>query len=50
MLVVEVLVTELSTIDGFSTSTISMGEIATLSHETWDNAMEFGAFIVEWLA
>ena len=46
----EVLVVEFSTVDGLATSSISSGEIATLGHETWDNAMELATLEVEVLA
>ena len=43
----EVLVLEFSTVDGFATSTVTSGEIATLGHETWNNTMELASLEVE---
>ena len=50
VLVLEVLIIELSTIDTLTASTVSFGEIATLSHEIWNDSVEFAALEVEGLA
>ena len=47
VLVDEVLVSELSSVDGGSTSTVVLGEIATLSHEASDDSVEGAALEVE---
>ena len=49
MLQLEVFVLELVAVDGFSTSSIVVGEISTLTHEVGDHAVESGAFIAETL-
>ena len=46
----EVLVVEFSAVDGFATSAVASGEVATLGHETWDNTMELATLEVEVLA
>lgn len=46
----EVLVVEFSAVDGLATSTVASSEIATLGHETWDNAMELATLEVKVLA
>ena len=43
MLVLEVLVSEVRAIDGFATSAVSSGEVATLGHKTSNDAMESAA-------
>ena len=40
MLLHEVLVPELGSVDGLTSCAISTGEITTLGHESWNNAME----------
>lgn len=50
VLLLEVLILELETIDGFTTSSIASGEVPTLAHEAWDDAMEGRALVVQWLA
>jgi len=46
----EVFVSELSTVDGFTTSTVTNSEITTLSHELGDDSVENGVQVVEGLA
>jgi hypothetical protein len=46
----EVFVSELSTIDGFTTSTVTDSEITTLSHESRDDSVENAVLEVEGLA
>lgn len=46
VLLLEVLVRELLTIDRFSTSSISTREVTTLDHEVRDDTMEFAALEV----
>jgi len=50
VLVVEVLVSELGTIDGLTTGTVAAGEVTTLSHEARDDTMELASLEVEGLA
>ena len=47
VLKVEVLVRESLSINGFSTGTVAIGEVATLSHELWDNSVEVAAHVVK---
>ena len=47
VLKVEVLVREFLSINGFSTGTVAIGEVATLSHELWDNSVEVAAHVVK---
>jgi hypothetical protein len=47
MLQFEVLVFKFVSVDGFSTRSITLGEITTLDHELLDDTMEPGAFIAE---
>ena len=49
VLQLEVFVLELVAVNGFSTSSIVVGEISTLTHEVGDHAVESGAFIAETL-
>ena len=44
--ILEVLVLELPTIDGLTTCTVCVSEVATLGHESWDNTMELVALEV----
>ena len=44
MFMVEVFVFELVSIDGFTTSSVSSGEISSLNHEIWNDAMENTSF------
>ena len=50
VLVFEVLISKLGTIDRFSASSIAFCEVATLSHETWNDSVEDAALEVEGLA
>ena len=50
MLQVEVLVFELVPVDGLSARAISIGEVAALRHEVWNDAVELGALEVQRLA
>ena len=47
VLEVEVLVLEFHAIDRFSTGAVAVGEVATLSHELWDNSVEVAAHVVK---
>ena len=47
MMRIKVLVVELVAIDGLTSTTIRIGEIASLSHKARNNAMEKGASVVE---
>ena len=44
---IEVLIFKLGTIDALATSAISVGEVTTLAHEIWDDAMEDGALVAK---
>ena len=46
----QVLVSELVTIDAFSTSSIAASEITTLCHESCDDSVEGASFVVERLS
>ena len=50
MLVVEVLVTELFSVNRFTSSSISTSKIATLDHKTLNNTVERAALVVERLS
>ena len=50
MLVDEVLVSELLSIDGLTAGAVSAGEVATLGHEAGDDSMEGAALEVEGLS
>ena len=50
VLVREVLIIEVRSIDGLTTGAISSGKVTTLGHEVWDNAMEGAALVVQCLA
>ena len=50
MLVLEVLVSEFGSIDGLTTSSVALGEVASLSHEVLDHSVELAALVVEGLA
>lgn len=50
MLVDEVLVGELRSIDRFATSTVSGGEIASLAHEPGDDPVELRSLVVQRLS
>lgn len=43
----EVLVGELLTVDALAASTVLLGEVTTLEHELWDDAVEWGASVAE---
>ena len=47
---IEVLICKLQAIDGLSSSTISSGEISTLSHEIFDDTMEWWSLVAKWLS
>lgn len=38
------------TIDGFTTSAISVGEISALEHEVGDDTVELASLVCEWLS
>lgn len=46
MLELEVLISKLLTIDGFSTHTVSVGEVTSLDHKTRNDSMEFAPLVV----
>lgn len=46
----EVLISELSAVDGFTTAAVAECEVTTLDHELWDDTVESAALVVEWLA
>jgi len=50
VLVVEVLVSELLSVDGLAASAVASGEVSTLSHEVRDDSVEGGALVVKGLA
>ena len=50
VLSLEVLIRELSAVDGFSTSAVLGGEVTTLSHEAWDHSVEGAILVMEGLA
>ena len=50
MLLDEVLVSELGTVDRFSSGAVSGGEVTSLAHEVRDHTVEGGSLEVEWLA
>ncbi len=50
VLQVEVLISELVTVDGFTASAVAASEITTLAHEILDDTMEGGALEVQRLA
>ena len=50
VLVLEVLVSEVRAVDGFATSAVSSREVATLGHETLNDAMERAALEMERLS
>lgn len=43
----EVLICKLVAIDGLSSGSVVVGEIATLAHKTWDDAVEAGSLVAE---
>jgi len=47
VLVLEVFIFELVTVDGFTTSTVALGEITALSHEFGDDSVESAALVSE---
>lgn len=47
MLEFEVLVLELSTIDGLATRSVVLGNVTTLNQQTGDDAIEDGALVVQ---
>mmetsp|Transcript_16347 Transcript_16347/g.19610 ORF Transcript_16347/g.19610 Transcript_16347/m.19610 type:complete len:226 (-) Transcript_16347:474-1151(-) len=50
MLELEVLVLKLLSVDGLPTRAVAGCEVPSLAHEVGDNAMEFAALVVQWLA
>ena len=46
----EVLVGELHSVDGLTASSIASREVASLRHESRNDSMEHAIFVVEWLA
>ena len=50
VLVVQIFVSELLTVDGLATSAVTVGKITTLEHKLGNNTMEGGALEVEGLA
>lgn len=47
VLLLEVLIGELLTVDGLSTSAVTTGEITSLKHELWDDSVESRASVSE---
>lgn len=47
MLQGEVFIFEFVSVDGFSTSSIVVGEVTTLAHEVWNDTMECWALVAE---
>lgn len=45
----EVLIGELVAVDGLASSAVVVGEIASLAHEVWNDAMETGSLVAETL-
>lgn len=45
----EVFVWELTTVDGLTTSTVTSSEVTTLQHEVWDDSVEWGTGVTETL-
>ena len=50
MLLLEVLIWELFSIDRLSSGSVSTSEISSLDHEVRDDAVELGSLEVEWLS
>lgn len=50
MLLDEVLISELGSVDRLSTGAVSGGEIASLTHEVRDHTVEGRSLVVKWLA
>ena len=50
MLVLEVLIWELSSVDRLTACAVSASEVTTLGHEPWDNSMEGAPFEVKRLS
>lgn len=47
VLELEVLVSELLSVDGFSTSAVEVGEVSSLEHELRDDSVENGSLVAE---
>jgi hypothetical protein len=47
VLVLEVFIFKLHTIDRFSTSAVSSSEITALSHESWDYSVESAVLVMQ---
>ena len=47
MLQREVLVLKLGAVDALSASAVVIGEVSSLAHEAWNDAMEWAAFVTE---
>ena len=45
VLQVEVLILKLGAVDALAASAIVVGEVTTLAHEVWDDAVEDGVFV-----
>jgi len=43
----EALIVKLLAVDGFSTSAVTLGEVATLSHEAGDDSVELAALVAQ---
>ena len=50
VLVLEVLIWEVRSVDGLTTSSISSSEISSLGHELWNDSMELASLEVKWLS
>ena len=47
VLQLEILILKLVTIDAFATSSITLGEVTTLAHELWNDAVESRALVTK---
>ena len=47
MLQGEVLILELGAVDGLSTSSVVVGEVASLAHEVWNDTVECGSLVAK---
>lgn len=50
VLELEVFVSKLFAVDGFTASASAVGEVTALEHELWDDSVELGALEAEWLS
>ena len=45
----EIFILEFSSVDRFTSSSITASKITSLGHKFWDNSMEFASFEMKWL-